>query len=146
MRRLLILCLALGGCDAIPKDTSGTLERVRADHVLRVGIIAGSGTGTCPDQSGPFLSAVGRATGAEPRMTTGPAEPLLNALRRGELDIVLGEVAHDSPWATDVSIIAPLARCPDGVDYAAIARNGENRWVMLLEDAGRAVRGEGASR
>ena len=140
----LFAALALAACDALPKDQSGTLDRVQAEHVFRVGMIAGSGA-HCPDKSRAFLAEVSRAAGASPRTETGPAEPLLSALRRGDLDLVLGEVASDSPWATEVSIMEPLATgCPGEVDYSAIGRNGENRWIMLLEDAGRTVSKGGA--
>lgn len=137
--------LALAACDALPKDSAGTLDRVQAGHVFRVGLIAGSG-GICPDRSRAFLAEVSRRAGAAPRVATGAADGLINALREGELDLVLGEVAHDSPWATEVSILEPLAAdCPGAIDYSAIGRNGENRWIMLLEESGRAVGREGGA-
>ena len=61
---------------------------------------------------------------------------LVPRLEAGELDLVIGEIAEDSPWRTEVSVIEPLSEHSLGertIGLSPIARNGENRWVMLLE-------------
>ena len=66
----------------------------------------------------------------------GPAESQLARLEEGKLDLVIGEFIADSPWATSVAIIEPLAtRRSDKrrFELAPAARNGENRWIALVE-------------
>lgn len=136
--------LSLGGCSYFPQDFDGTLGRVQDERGFRVGLVAGSKGGPCPNFAAPYLARVAEAAQAAPHAVEGAAEPLLGALRRGELDLVLGQLDRKSPWGTEVSILEPLAAdCPGGVEYSAIARNGENRWIMLLEDAGRSLRRSG---
>ena len=138
--------LLLAACDGLPKDFAGTLPRVQQERVFRVGLIAEGGRSRCPDIAPAFLARVTAATGASPRVTQGAAEPLLDALKQGELDLVLGELDPSSPWQTEVAILEPIvSACPGDVEYSAVARNGENRWIMLLEDAGRAMRRHGGA-
>ena len=75
-------------------------------------------------------------TGARAALVTGSAEPLLLDLETGKLDLVIAEMSKKSPWARDVAVIEPLATRRAGEEEIAlspIARNGENRWVMTLE-------------
>lgn len=128
----------MAACSAFPQDAEGTLERVRRDHVFRVGVIA-SGAGTvAPGEARLFLSKVAAATGARPQLRAGASEPLLLDLADGRLDIVLGPLADATPWKNAVAVLRPLqdsgASGPHPV-LAAAARNGENAWVMLLERA-----------
>ena len=63
-------------------------------------------------------------------------EALFAALEKGDLDLVVTEVADDSPWLTEVAVIDPLSRRRVGerlLGLSPVARNGENRWVALLE-------------
>ncbi|SMF61542.1 hypothetical protein SAMN06295910_0532 [Allosphingosinicella indica] len=142
-RSLLPLLLALAGCGAIPADPDGTLERVRSEQAFRVGIIAGTDSVRFAVPTGAFLAGVDRATGARARIESGPSETLLAKLEAGALDLVVGEVAHDSPWAKRVSILRPIAE-HHGPQHRAvltpIARHGENAWIMVLDREARAVR------
>lgn len=147
---LACLCLAalLPACGAVPRDIDGTSERVRAGRVIRVGLIAGPGPATARERAltGAYLSRLGRATGAAPRITAGAAEPLLAGLEAGGLDLVLGEIATDSPWAGDVAVIEPLAErivARRRIGLSPIARNGENEWIMLLEREARDMKAGG---
>ena len=136
----------LASCGAYPRDIDGTRERVEAGHVMRVGIFQGSLAGPDRALAAAFLARLSRATGAEPRLVTDAAEPLLARLEAGELDLVIGEIAEDSPWLTDVAVIEPLSEHSLGertVGLSPIARNGENRWVMLLEREVRDMRAGG---
>ena len=142
LRFLPLLLLALSACGSYPRDPDGTLDRVRASHVFRVGLIP---TAPGADARAPaFLAAVTNATGARPVTVTGGAEPLLLELEAGKLDLVIGELADDSPWVDRVSILDPLAErtTPSGrVTLHPIAKNGENAWIMLLERQRRLVGG-----
>lgn len=83
-----------------------------------------------------FIGRIERATGARAELDRGSLETQLSRLEEGELDLVIGEFAADSPWAQPVAIIEPLATRREGqrvIELAAAARNGENRWIALVE-------------
>jgi hypothetical protein len=61
-------------------------------------------------------------------------------LEEGDLDLVIGEVAEDTPWIARVSVIVPPLRgAPREGEppVVAVARNGENDWISLLESEAR---------
>ncbi len=143
-----LLCLPmfmLAACQNYPRDTAGTLERIQSGHVVRVGLIAGEAEARDQAKIAGYLDRVSKATGARPVVTRGAAEPLLLRLDQGALDLVIGDMSESSPWVADVMVIEPIGETMIGkkrVLLSPIARNGENRWIMLLE---RAVRdGAGA--
>ena len=75
-------------------------------------------------------------------------ERLLTALEEGELDLVVGEVEHASPWSKRVTLVKPplattqVKPAPE-LQMVAIARNGENGWIELLHHEAKAVAGSG---
>jgi hypothetical protein len=145
MIRLLLLCVLLAAaaaCDSIPADPDGTLDKVRSERIFRAGLISSGKDRAAPSQEKRFLERVAAATGARPELEEGAAEPLLLGLEEGELDLVIGPLAPDSPWVTRVAIIRPIGETlePPRLVVVPIARNGENRWIMLLEREARAVR------
>jgi hypothetical protein len=143
----LIACLAalLAGCGSLPRDPDGTLQRVRFEHAFRVGIIADGGAPAGNAEMAAFLARVSRATGARPMVRRGASEALLLDLEAGGLDLVLGSLAPKSPWADEVAILRPIAEpvAPQHLVVTPIVRNGENRWIMLLEREADAVAGGG---
>lgn len=144
IRSLVPGLLLLAGCDNYPRDVAGTADMVRAQRIVRVGLIASERAAADRPLISAYLERLGRATGASPRFVAGSAEPLLLRLRAGQLDLVIGEIAEDSPWVADVAVIEPLAERDLGgrkVGLSPIARNGENRWVMLLEREARDLKG-----
>lgn len=129
-RAFLLAAVLLAGCDAIPSDLDGTLERVRGERRFRVGLIA-SPAPIAPDRARALLERLSGATGATAAIEPGAAEALLHRLEQGELDLVLGEFAEPSPWQHQVTISEPVAGRGATV-LAAAARNGENAWIALL--------------
>ena len=135
MRTMIVAVLLLaGGCSDLPWDAEGTLERVKATKVLRAGIVS---TGSEANDALPksFLARIATETGSVPALVTGSTEVLLPRIEAGELDIVVGHFAADTPWARRVTIM-PTPRqmgVKDGsVAPAAVVRNGENGWVALV--------------
>lgn len=145
MNRLLstLFILALAGCGYLPRDPDGTLERVKAERVYRVGLIADGQPPVVALEEAAFLASVSRATGARPELRQGASEPLLLDLQDGKLDLVIGKVAPKSPWVQEVAILKPIGEmvAPQHLVITPIARNGENRWIMLLEREVDAVSG-----
>ena len=139
----LLACLGatLAGCGSLPRDPDDTLQRVRSGHELRVGVIADAGAPAGDAEMAAFIARVSRATGARATVRRGASEPLLLDLEAGGLDLVLGPLSPKSPWADEVAILRPIAEpvAPQHLVVTPIARNGENRWIMLLEREARAV-------
>lgn len=140
---MLLPTAALTACGPYPDDVEGTLYRVETQHRIRLGLAE------VPAPARPaadmFLRRIAKGTGATldaPR--EGSSEELFAALENGELDLVVAEVAEDSPWLPDVAVIEPLAERRSGerkLGLSAVVRNGENRWIMLLEREARDMKG-----
>lgn len=135
-RTFIAAALLFAGCDSIPSDPDGTLDRVREERLFRVGLIASHSPP--PGAAADLLQRLTRATGAKASLERGPAEALLTRLEEGELDLVLGEFAEKSPWAAQVTLSEPIA-ATGPVVLAAAARNGENAWIALIHREARAV-------
>ena len=112
----------------------GTLDRIEQSGRLHIGLTE------LPQSSGPtvrgFIARLERATGAKAQLDRAPLESQLARLDEGELDLVLGEFAEDTPWMASVAILEPLASRKKGdrrFEIAPVTRNGENRWVALVE-------------
>ncbi len=138
-----LAALALAACADYPRDAEGTLDNVRARGTIRLGL----GTAVTADRAvlGRFTGKLRQATGARLQTVTGPEEELVAKVEHGELDVVIGQFAEDSPWLAHAALIEPLSSRPAGkrkVGLAPVARNGENAWIGLLERTVRDVRDE----
>ncbi|QPQ54318.1 hypothetical protein IC614_08095 [Allosphingosinicella flava] len=137
----LVAFLLLAGCDSLPRDPDGTLDRVREAHLLRAGIVAGLAD---PSGARHYIRRVAGRTGARAQVEGGSAEHLLARLDAGDLDLVVGEFGAGSPWGLHVSFLPALAE--RGTPYGNVllvpaARNGENAWIALLHHEAKAMRG-----
>ncbi|HEX8578344.1 MAG TPA: hypothetical protein VF655_01960 [Allosphingosinicella sp.] len=139
---LCVLALLLSGCDNYPRDPEGTLQRVKSERVFRVGLVAPLGAETMEAEPRELLRRLSERSGASPRLEQGPAEPLLDRLQKGELDLVLGRFEKKSPWSTLVTFAPPLRVEKGGktaIHLTAAMRNGENAWISLVEREARDV-------
>lgn len=140
---VLLLAGLLAGCDGYPRDPEGTTERVQQSGTLRGGLVA---TGNGPEDSErEFAERIaGEAGGgAEVELEVGSAETLLRKLKNGELDLVVGYFADNSPWKSKVAFTKPKAATEAESKVPvlrAAVRRGENRWLILVE---RSVTGGG---
>ncbi len=126
--------LMLAACGPYPRDIEGTLDRIERTQRLRVGL-ADLRPGD-ERAARRFVARLGRATGARVAAEAGSLESRLARLEQGEFDLVIGEIAEDSPWAAAVAVIEPLSRRREGkrrLGLSPVAMNGENRWIALIE-------------
>ena len=130
----ILACLALAACGPYPRDVSGTLDRIERTHRFSVGL-ADMRSGD--EQAARRLVArLEQATGAKATIVAGPLESRLARLEHGDLDLVIAEIAEDSPWIAPVAVIEPIGRRSAGrrvLGLSPIAMNGENRWIALIE-------------
>jgi polar amino acid transport system substrate-binding protein len=136
-----LVVLALSACASIPRDPDDTLQRVQENGVLRVGASA----------SGDLVTYEGdAAAGREADLVTGFAETLgvqvewtlvgetaaVAAMQRGELDVLIGGLHHDSPWSDKVSLTRPYAESTEAgetVKHVLAVPLGENAMLVRLE-------------
>ena len=126
--------LLLAACGQYPRDIDGTFDRVRESGVLRVGYAPLDPRDRGSTEA--FVDRLARAAGARPRASAAPAEHLLARLEQGEVDLVIGEFAQDSPWFDEVALLEPLSERRVGerkLGLAPVARNGENAWIGMIE-------------
>ncbi|ONF97727.1 hypothetical protein [Sphingomonas jeddahensis] len=135
---VLSLLLSLAGCDALPRDPGGTLDRVRQSHTIRVGLADDA----MPQQARALLAALAQQEGARIELRRGSLEPLIVDLDADRLDLVIAEVAKRTPWKKLVAPGPTLLVHGEGserTEWRALMKNGENRWIMQVEQTSRAV-------
>ena len=139
MPRLVVvgaLGLMLLGCD-LPRDPEHTESLVRARQVIRLGGVAGADPDTAADAT---LAELSRRLGARIERREEESEILLSALENGELDLVYGHFAQDSPWSRIVHFGEAegwTGKPPRHRQVPRFAmRNGENGWIMTVARAG----------
>lgn len=130
------MALTASACGELPRDPDGTLQRVRATHVIRLGEVAGAPEDAAAKAA---LARVAAANGARIARRSGHGEELLEALEEGELDLVYGHFAEDSPWSAKVHIGKPPGSAEPPPKSQRAARfafaMGENGWITAVEDA-----------
>jgi polar amino acid transport system substrate-binding protein len=136
-------CLLAAGCGlTIPADPDKTLERVTGS-TMRVGVspnppwtdIGGAGkpSGTEVDLVREFAGSLQ----AQVEWVVGGEEPLIAALERGELHLVIGGLTSETPWSEKAAITKPYAETqdPEGKPKKLVmaAPMGENEFLLALE-------------
>lgn len=144
IRRLLacvLLVLGLTGCGSIPRDPDATLEQVRTERLLRVGASPAEGSVALEDERavGPeadLVLAFADDLGVEVSWTLGGESELVAAMERGELDLLIGGLLSDSPWADKVSLTRPYresTELDETVKHVMAVPLGENAMLVRLE-------------
>lgn len=135
-----LLCvLASSGCD-LPHDSAGTLERVRNGEI-RVGITANEPWARFDERS---KAAAG---GVEVRLVEEFAgelnseivwrqdseSDLFEALRNGELDLVIGGLTDSTPFADKAGLTQPYVELGKQKHIWAV-RPGENALLLQVDE------------
>lgn len=135
---LAISALFLAACDQLPRDPEGSLDRIRQSGLLRVGIAGPSHSAAATR----LVAALAAQTGTHPRLRRGSLEPLIADLDADRLDLIIAEMSESSPWMTRIAP-GPALRVrnigEERLEERALAKNGENRWIVLMETASRRI-------
>ena len=130
---------AVAACGALPRDAESTSDTIARRHIVRVG----ASPLQAPDsQFVGLLDGLQRTTGARSTIVVGDVEPLLTQLEEGKLDLVVGWFDEETPWADRVSLapaLRSITRHGHALQLRAALRNGENSWIMTVEEASRRV-------
>ncbi|EKD36693.1 MAG: hypothetical protein ACD_75C01404G0002 [uncultured bacterium] len=142
LARLLAIAIAclVFGCN-LPQDPRGTFDRVRGG-TLRVGMSVAP----------PWVELANGEAGVEVELTRGLAgllqahiewtrdseSRLLELLHQGRLDLVLGGLDDQTPWAKKVGLTRPYLEVPDkqtgkSRKHVWAVPPGENRWLLVLD-------------
>lgn len=141
MRAVIVLAiLSLAACDVLPRDPAGTSKRIAEERTFTVAL-ADPAVNEAP-QVQKLVHEIERRTRAKVQWRPGAGEALFQQLDDGTLDLVIGRFMADSPWAMDVAFGPPLSTTGTKdapLELKAAMRNGENRWIMTVERASRAI-------
>ncbi len=137
-----VATLMVAGCGVqVPTDPEGTLERVEGG-VMRVGVTENApwvelGANDEPSGTEPALvTEFAERLGAEVEWTSGSEATLVEALEKGELDLVIGGFLEDTPWTEMGAATRPYveAGTPEGNEkHVMLAPLGENAFLVALE-------------
>lgn len=136
-------------CSELPRDNYGTLERIRREHVLRVG--AAENRPWVEPQSddvrgleAELVQSFARQHGARVEWTRGPQIELAERLHDRQLDILIAGLRANTPLHAKLALTRPYAttRDPDGssADRVLAVMPGESQLLyqldrFLLDDA-----------
>lgn len=129
----MMLVVLAGGCD-FPRDPERTTEHVLERGSIKVGLVGGDAVA----DARALAERVAGATSARAEIIGGVAEDLLPRVENGELDLVVGRFAANSPWQGRVAFTQASTKEDPNSDepvVRAAVRNGENRWLMTVERA-----------
>ncbi|WP_210439634.1 transporter substrate-binding domain-containing protein [Nocardioides xinjiangensis] len=102
--------LLLAGCGlSIPTDPDGTLDRIRAEGVLRVGASprpgwVETGDGQPGGREPRLVAAFADDLGAEVEWTVAGEEELVRLFEDGKLDLAVGGFTEDNAWVDKVGL------------------------------------------
>jgi polar amino acid transport system substrate-binding protein len=118
--RLALVCLTaalLAGCDAIPRDSAGALNRVRggelrggvADNPPWVRFEDGRVTGLEPE----LIEAWAKELGARVIWRRGAESELVEALHRREVDVLAAGLNSETPYKSKLGLTQPYVEVED---------------------------------
>lgn len=138
---LLSCFLFLAACDAYPRDAAATTDRVRAEGVLRVGVIEhhpwayrdphGALTGSEARLAAQFA----RHLDAEPNWLILPENEAFKKLHAREIDLVIGGLLRDNPRRDEATLTRPYLTLhgPEKSEHVMAVMPGESRFLITLE-------------
>lgn len=109
---LVLVALLVGGC-GLPRDPRDTLERVQAGGTLRAGISSDPPWTEVPDGGEPtgveaeLVARFAEELGVRVQWVEDSQAALVEALHASELDVVVGGLTADTPWADQAGITVP---------------------------------------
>ncbi len=136
----LVLALSLGGCGlTVPTDPEGTLENIEGG-TLHAGVSLDPGVVKWVDEEavGPLADLVeGFASDhhAQVDWQFGSEETLVGDLEDGKIDIAVGAITSETPWASRAGVSRSFAGLTiDGdEELVFLVPMGENRLLTELE-------------
>lgn len=120
----------------MPRDQEGAMRRIGTTHVLRVGasgnppwvvVDQGRVSGIEPD----IVRAFATTLGARVQWVVNGETPLLQALEKRQLDLVVGGVVTKSPWTKQVGTSLSYAQAGRQPGGQPVLVEGRQRHILL---------------
>jgi hypothetical protein len=135
--------LFLSACGAsFPADPNGTLERV-SGGTLRVGASENDPWVSVPSSGDPegsepeLIRTFAAKLGADVEWTTGAQHVLAEDLKHGDLDILIGGLDDQTPWAQHGGLTRPYTESTDDRGkkrkHVMLVFHGENAFLLELD-------------
>lgn len=137
---VIALIVGLAGC-GIPKDPEGTLDRVERTGVLRVAASPAEGrvaidgeqvTGVEPT----YVEGFAESLGARVEWHVMGEEPAVEAMERGEIDLLVGGLTDKNPHSAKLGMTRPYDESVEHgtkVKHVMAVPMGENALLSELE-------------
>ncbi|WP_052003189.1 transporter substrate-binding domain-containing protein [Microvirga sp. BSC39] len=109
---ILIGLLATGGCSDFPKDNAETLKQLRAGREMKVGVAHNPpwtvvADGRIDGVEPALVTQWAQSLGTKARVITGPADDLVEALYRRELDVLVMGLTDKTPHSGQLALSQP---------------------------------------
>lgn len=131
----LLLVTALG-CSDLPRDPERSLERVRENRMMRVGVSESPPWITRAAEPGgleaDLIRSLAHAEGARVEWVWGTLEQHYEDLEKFQLDLVAGGITTDSPWKARLGATRPYVEYA-GKKHIVAVPPGENAWLVRVE-------------
>lgn len=135
--------ILLAGCQGgFPADPQGTLDRAR-EGVLRVGVSENppwtdvADDGAVSGSEVELLTDYAETIDAEVEWVPAGENTLAAMMREGQLDVVVGGLASDVPWTSEIAATRPYTTTtgPDGAEVKIVVgvQPGENALMTDIE-------------
>lgn len=140
---LTILASTLSACSiTIPTDPDGSLEQIR-DGTLKVGVSHSEPWVVLHDNDAPSGSEVdlvlefADSLNSEIQWVPGGEEALMDALKQGDLDVIIGGLTDRTPWTDMAAVTRPYIEAPnqygENLKHVMAVPMGENALLSELE-------------
>ncbi|WP_165481070.1 substrate-binding periplasmic protein [Legionella impletisoli] len=104
----ILMCLLISSCD-LPKDPKQTLEKVKKNHILRIGAIYNP-PWVNNNETGIellLLNQFAKELNAQPKLFYLPESLAMKALIEHQVDVVIGGINENTPWKKEIGLTRP---------------------------------------
>src|SRR5436305_9785990 len=106
-RAVAFVFILTAGCGSLPRDPKHTLDRVRRQHTMRVGLVEHAPwvvrtNGEPGGSDVEFVRRVAASLGATPDWRWGSEDQHMRALEDFQLDLLIAGLRPDTPWKSKV--------------------------------------------
>jgi polar amino acid transport system substrate-binding protein len=132
-----LLLFLLTACDDLPKDPDRSLARIQTEKLMKVGILKNKPWASYEKSQAEGIEVAlvkefSKTLNAEPHWQTISYDEAMKALKKGDLDIVIGGLCADTEGKNKIGLTRAYFK-EDECDHVMAVRNGENRLLVTLE-------------
>jgi len=135
---IISISLTLAACDPYPKDPGHTLAQIQQLGMMQVGVLEAppwtnqeNGGGIEAEIIQEFADSLNVAI----QWHDLSMHKAVKKIKEGELDLVVGGITADTPYAKEVGLTRPYLKTGDKKEdhHVMVVPRGENRFITTLE-------------